>query len=153
MFGNKRFDVDDADNIIIDGIRRDMPLRVDFQKNSWWSPLHGRQYAQVREHAAGDECAQTQAPFARSSIEQQGIQVQMHNRAVYVDPTQETEEEIWKGITSCNDIEQQRDRLRAPNKLVDRLRLLNASHRADNNAHNEMLLIIEKLREADLIIN
>ncbi|KAL6265823.1 hypothetical protein P5V15_002643 [Pogonomyrmex californicus] len=41
-----------------------------------------------------------------------------------------------------------------PNKLVDRLRLLDASHRAGNNAHdNEMLSIIEELREAGIIIN
>ena len=41
-----------------------------------------------------------------------------------------------------------------PNKLVDRLRLLDASHRAGNNAHdNEMLSIIEEFREAGLIIN
>ncbi|KYN18665.1 hypothetical protein ALC57_09024 [Trachymyrmex cornetzi] len=41
-----------------------------------------------------------------------------------------------------------------PNELVYRLRLLDASHRAENNAHdNEMLSIIEELREAGLIIN
>ena len=41
-----------------------------------------------------------------------------------------------------------------PNELMDRLRLLDASHRAGNNAHdNEMLSIIEELREAALIIN
>jgi len=41
-----------------------------------------------------------------------------------------------------------------PNKLVDHLRLLDASHQAGNNAHdNEMLSIIEELREASLIIN
>ncbi|KAL6253553.1 hypothetical protein P5V15_015621 [Pogonomyrmex californicus] len=41
-----------------------------------------------------------------------------------------------------------------PNELVDRLRLLDASHRAGNNAHdNEMLSIIEELREAGIIIN
>ena len=41
-----------------------------------------------------------------------------------------------------------------PNELVDRLRLLEASHRAGHNAHdNEMLSIIEELREAGLIIN
>ena len=41
-----------------------------------------------------------------------------------------------------------------PNELVDRLRLLDASRRADNNAHdNEILSIIEELREAGLIIN
>ena len=41
-----------------------------------------------------------------------------------------------------------------PNKLVDRLQLLDASRRAGNNAHdNEILSIIEELREARLIIN
>lgn len=41
-----------------------------------------------------------------------------------------------------------------PNELVDRLRLLEASRQAGNNAHdNEILSIIEELREAGLIIN
>jgi len=37
-----------------------------------------------------------------------------------------------------------------PNELVDRLRLLDASHRAGNN---EMLSIIDEFREGGLIIN
>ena len=41
-----------------------------------------------------------------------------------------------------------------PNELVDRLRLLDASQQAGNNAHdNEFFSIIEELREAGLIIN
>ncbi|XP_070157980.1 uncharacterized protein [Polyergus mexicanus] len=41
-----------------------------------------------------------------------------------------------------------------PNELVDRLRLLEASRQAGNNAHdNEILSIIEELYEAGLIIN
>jgi len=41
-----------------------------------------------------------------------------------------------------------------PNELVNLLRLLDASQRAGNNAHdNEMLSIIEELREAGFIIN
>ena len=40
-----------------------------------------------------------------------------------------------------------------PNELVDRLRLLEASRRAGNDAHgNEIQSIIEELREAGLII-
>jgi len=40
------------------------------------------------------------------------------------------------------------------NELVDRLRLLEASRQASHNAHdNEMLSIIEELREAGIIIN
>jgi hypothetical protein len=41
-----------------------------------------------------------------------------------------------------------------PNELVDRLRLLDASRQAGNNAHDsEILSIIEELREEGLIIN
>ncbi|KYN00583.1 hypothetical protein ALC62_08642 [Cyphomyrmex costatus] len=41
-----------------------------------------------------------------------------------------------------------------PNELVDRLRLLEASRQAGHNAHdNEILSIIEELRETGLIIN
>ena len=41
-----------------------------------------------------------------------------------------------------------------PNELVDRLRLLNASRHAGHNAHdNEILSIIEELREVGIIIN
>lgn len=41
-----------------------------------------------------------------------------------------------------------------PNELVDRLRLLEASHHAGNNAHNnEFQSIIEELQEAGIIIN
>jgi hypothetical protein len=41
-----------------------------------------------------------------------------------------------------------------PNELVDRLRLLDASRRAGNDAHgNEILSIIEELREAGFVIN
>ena len=41
-----------------------------------------------------------------------------------------------------------------PNELVDRLRLLNASRQAGHTVHdNEILSIIEELREAGIIIN
>jgi len=41
-----------------------------------------------------------------------------------------------------------------PNELVDHMRLLEASRQADYNAHdNEMLSIIEELRETGIIIN
>ena len=39
-----------------------------------------------------------------------------------------------------------------PNKLVDRLQLLAASYQAGNKSHmNEIMSILEELREADLI--
>ena len=41
-----------------------------------------------------------------------------------------------------------------PNELVNRLRLLDASHQAGNDSHdNEILSIIEELREAGIVIN
>jgi len=41
-----------------------------------------------------------------------------------------------------------------PNELVDRLQLLEVSRQAGHNAHdNEMPSIVEKLREAGIIIN
>jgi len=105
MFGNKRFDVD---NIIIDGVRYvGTPglYELIFKRIPDDSPLYGRRYEQVQKHAAGDERVQTQALIVGSIIEQQEIQLRIRNRAVNVDHIQETEEEIWKGITSCNDIE------------------------------------------------
>jgi len=103
MFGNKRFDVDDADNIIIDGVQYvGTPGLFELIFKRIPELLYMEDNEQVQEHAAGDERAQTQASIAGPIIEQQGIQVQIRNRAVNVDHTQE---EIWKGITSCNDIE------------------------------------------------
>ena len=61
MSSNKSFDVDETDNIIIDDVYADTrDLYIYFQENSRHSPLHRRRY----EHTAGDECTQTQAPFA-----------------------------------------------------------------------------------------
>jgi len=41
-----------------------------------------------------------------------------------------------------------------PNELMNHLRLLDASHWADNNAYDyEILSIIEELREASLVTN
>ena len=40
-----------------------------------------------------------------------------------------------------------------PNELVDRLRLLMASQRVGNSGHtNEIVSIVEDLREADIIV-
>jgi len=55
-------------------------------------------------------------------IEQQRIQVQIRNRTVDVDYTQEIEKEIWKGISSGNNIENAIDY--NPNELVDKNNLI-----------------------------
>ena len=130
MFGNKRFDMNNGNNYRWRTIRRHTrSLWVDFQENSRRCFLHGKRYAQIQEHAIGDERAQTQVPFAESIIEQQRIQVQTRNCAD-VGHTQETEEEIWKEIISRNDIEWQRDQLRALewSQRANHLLLLNHQH-------------------------
>ena len=85
MFGNKHFDEDDVDNIIIGGtIRRYMLIFT-----SWFSrefPTISSIRRRVQEYAAGNEHVQIQS-FARSIIKQQGIEVETHNRAVDVDYT------------------------------------------------------------------
>jgi len=52
-------------------------------------------------------------------------------------------------------MQRQRDRLRTLERfqLADRLWLLDVSHRARNNVHDNKLSIIEELREAGLIIH
>jgi len=90
----------------------------------------------------------------RTIVSQQGIQVQTCNRTVDIN---RTKEESGKGLPraitltdNAIDYVQWDD----PNELVDRLRLRETSRQADHNAHdNEMLSIIEELREAGIIIN
>jgi len=95
LFVNKPFNVDEADNIIIDGVVRYAGTcglhELIFKRKFLTISITRRRYVQIQEHAAG-ECVQTQAPapFAGSSIEK--IQVQTHNYAVDVDHTQETED-------------------------------------------------------------
>ena len=70
MFGNKRFDVDDADNIIIDGIRD-----------------AGTCLYELIFKRIPDDLYSRLSLFAGSIIEQQRMQVQIHNRVVDVDYT------------------------------------------------------------------
>ena len=72
MFGNKRFDVDDTDNIIIDGVRYvDTPglYELIFKRIPDDSSLYRRRYKQIQKHASGDERVQIQASIAGSIIE------------------------------------------------------------------------------------
>jgi len=161
MFGNKRFDVDNADNIIIDDIRRyTWSLRVNFQENSRRSPLHGRRYEQVQEHATSDERAQTQASIVGAIIEQykyRGYKYKYVIAPLMSITSKKQKNKSGKGLPHTmilNDNVIYYVHWDDPNELMNRLRLLDASHRAGNKAHdNEMLSIIEELREAGLIIN
>ncbi|XP_077256460.1 uncharacterized protein LOC143894198 [Temnothorax americanus] len=154
MLGNKRFDVDNADNIIIDDIRfagtrglyklifKKIPndeiyTEDDMQK---YKSILLMTNAHKRNHDAharlngnrGYKYRNIIAPLISGKKAGKGIPRVMtlnDNKIDYVH---------WDD----------------PNELVDRLRLLEASRLAGHNGHNnEILSIIEKLREAGLIIN
>jgi len=88
MFGNKRFDVDKADNIIIDGVRYvgTPGLYELIFKGVSNNVICTEDDKQKYKHVT-DECAQIQSRSTRSCMRQQGIQVQSCNRAVDVDRT------------------------------------------------------------------
>ncbi|XP_077258541.1 uncharacterized protein LOC143895361 [Temnothorax americanus] len=154
MLGNKRFDVDNADNIIIDDIRYagtrglyelifkkihndKIYTEDDMQK---YKSILLMTNAHKRNHDAharlngnrGYKYRNIIAPLISGKKAGRGIPRVMtlnNNKIDYVH---------WDD----------------PNELVDRLRLLEASRLAGHNGHdNEILSIIEKLREAGLIIN
>jgi len=157
MFGNKHFDVDDADNIIIiDGVqyvgtpglydlifkRISELLYMEDDINKYKSMLLATN-AHKHKHQSQGRLLSNRGykykyviaplmsiiPKKKSGMGLPHAMILNDNAIDYVH---------WDD----------------PNELVDRLRLLDASHRAGNNAHdNEILSIIEELREAGLIIN
>ena len=160
MFGNKRFDVDNADNIIIDGVRyagtpglyelifkrlpddviyteddmqkyKSMLLRTSAHKRN--HDMHGRLLSN-RGYKYKEIIAKLIPIVPKTKKSGMGL---FTPRAMTL-----TDNKI--DYVHWDD----------PNELVDRLRLLEASRQAGHNAHdNEMLSIIEELREAGLIIN
>jgi len=160
MFGNKRFDVDNADNIIIDGVRYvgtpglyelifkripDDVIYTDDDKQNYKSMLlttsaHKRSY-DPKERILGNrgyKYKEIIAPLL--SIEPK---TKKSGKGLFA-PRAMTLTDNKIDYVHWDD----------PNELVDRLRLLDASHQAGNNGHdNEILSIIEELREAGIIIN
>ncbi|KYN27934.1 hypothetical protein ALC57_02654 [Trachymyrmex cornetzi] len=160
MFGNKRFYVDDADNIIIDGIRYagtpglyelifkripDDLLYTEDDMNKYKSMLLASNAHKHKHDSQG------------RLLSNRGYKYK-HIIAPLISMTpKKPNKKSGKGLPramTLNDNAIDYVHWDDPNELVDRLRLLDASHRAGNNAHdNEMLSIIEELREAGLIIN
>ncbi|KYN20068.1 hypothetical protein ALC57_07574 [Trachymyrmex cornetzi] len=128
MFGNKRFDVDDTDNIIIDGVRYAGTTAHKHKHHSQGRLLSNRGYKY--KYIITPLILVTPKKHSKKSGKGLPHTMTLNDNAIdYVH---------WDD----------------PNELVDRLRLLDASHRAGNNAHdNEMLSIIEEFSEAGLIIN
>ena len=160
MFGNKRFDVDDADNIIIDGVRYagspglyelifkripDDLLYTEDDMNKYKSMLLATNAHKHKHHSQG------------RLLSNRGYKYKYVIAPLMSITPKKQKKKSGKGLPhamTLNDNAIDYVHWDDPNELVDRLRLLDASHRAGNNAHdNEMLSIIEELREAGLIIN
>jgi len=155
MLGSKKFDVDSSDHIIIDGVRYagtpglyelifkrvpDYDVYTEDDKRKYKSILlttnaHRRDYT---EHS-----------HLRSN--------RGYKYRYIIAPLLKGESTIGKGLPhamTLNDNAIDYVHWDDPNELVDRMRLLEASRQAGHNAHdNEMLSIIEELREAGIIIN
>ncbi|KYN50252.1 hypothetical protein ALC62_06657, partial [Cyphomyrmex costatus] len=155
MLGSKRFDVDNEDNIIIDGVRYagtpglyelifkripDDPLRTEQDMREYKSLLQATNAHRHKHHPLGRVLANRGYKYKN-----------------VIKPLVTPKKKSGKGVPramTLNDGAIEYVHWDNPNELVDRLRLLDASHRAGNAAHgNEMLSIIEELREAGVIIN
>ena len=149
MLGDKAFDIDKDDNIIIDGVKYrgtpglyelifkripDDAVYTDADKQKYKSILLATN-AHRRGHGAKNPI-----------LSNKGYKYKAASRA-------------GKGLTApramvVNDNKIDYVHWDDPNELVDRLRLLEASRQAGNNSHDpEILSIIEELREVGLIIN
>ncbi|KYN16163.1 hypothetical protein ALC57_11595 [Trachymyrmex cornetzi] len=160
MFGNKRFDVDDADSIIIDNVRYagtpglyelifkripDDALYTEDDMNKYKSMLLATNAHKHKHHSQG-------RLFSNRGYKYKHIIAPLMSMTPKK-PNKKSGKGLPRAMT-LNDNAIDYVHWDDPNELVDRLRLLDTLHRAGNNAHdNEMLSIIEELREAGLIIN
>jgi hypothetical protein len=157
MFGSKHFDVDKDDTIIIDGVRyagtpglyelifkripdEDVYTETDMQK---YKSMLLATNAHTRNYGEGERVMGNRGHKYKHIIAPL-FKVESKKKSGRGLPRAMTLNDNAIDYVHWND----------PNELVDRLRLLDASHQAGHNAHdNEMLSIIEELREAGLIIN
>ncbi|KYN01983.1 hypothetical protein ALC62_07200 [Cyphomyrmex costatus] len=142
MLGSKRFDVDDVDNIIIDGVRYagtpglyelifkripDDTLQTEQDMREYKSMLQATNAHKHKHHSQG-------RVLANRGYKYKNIIKPL------VTPKKKSGKGLPRAMTLNNDAIEY-VHWDDPNELVDRLRLLDASHRAGNTAHgNEMLL-------------
>lgn len=156
MIGNKRFDVDKADNIIIDNVQyvgtRGLYELIFMKKPS---PIctHDDMQKYKSILLATDAYRLNYNPNSRIN----GNRAEKYKHIIAPLVLKEPRKKSGKGLPRAMTLnENVIDYVHwdDPNELVDRLRLLDASRQAGNNAHdNEILSIIDELREVGLIIN
>jgi len=153
LLGDKNFDVDKNDNIIIDGIRytgtaglyelifKRLPDDEIYTENDL------QKYKNI--------LITTNAHRRNSNVTQPVLGNKGHKYRYIIAPLF-AGNKIGKGIPRAMTVSNNKIdyvHWNDPNELVDRLRLLEASRQAGNNAHgNEILSIIEELYEAGIII-
>ena len=158
MLGSKRFDVDNSDNIIVDGMR--------YIGTPGLYELIFKKIPDDDEYTEDDmqkykNILLTTNAYRRNHSEHGQLRGNRGHKYKYViAPLLQIEsgkKKSGRGLPhamTLNDNAIDYVHWDDPNELVDRLRLLEASRQAGHNAHdNEMLSIIEELREAGLIIN
>ncbi|XP_071629451.1 uncharacterized protein [Temnothorax longispinosus] len=154
MLGNKRFDVNHADKIIIDGIR--------YNGTRGLYELIFKKYPNVDIYTEDDMQAyknillMTNAHKLNYDAHSQ-IKGNRGYKYIHIIAPLISGKKAGKGIPramTLNDNKIDYVHWDDPNELVDRLQLLEASRLAGHTGHdNEILSIIEELREAGLIIN
>ncbi|EZA58478.1 hypothetical protein X777_01099 [Ooceraea biroi] len=156
-FGSKRFEVDNNDNILLDDVRyRGTPglYELIFMKRS-----DDVMYTEDDLQKYKSMLLMTNAHRCDYSVQYQIKSNRGHKYKCVIAPLLPTEPKTKSGrglprAMALNDNAIDYVHWDDPNKLGDRLRLLEASRQAGHNAHNnEMLSIIEELREAGIIIN
>lgn len=156
MLGDKSFDVDKEDNIIIDGIKytgTEGIYDLIFKK----FPNH-KKYTQDDLYKYQSILKTTNA-HKRDNKVNNPIKTNKGYKYKYIIAPLFPDRKVGRGIDAPRTMTLSDNLIdyvhwNDPNELVDRLRLLDASRRAGNNAHdNEILSIIEELREAGIIIN
>jgi len=155
MLGEKHFDVDKNDNIIIDGVKyRGTPglYELIFKKipdDEIYTEDDLLKYKSIlmatNAHRRGNKAY-------NPLLGTRGYKYKHVIAPLF--PVKKTGKGILPRAMTLNNNRIDYVHWDDPNELVDRLRLLDASRRAGNNAHdNEILSIIEELRETGLIIN
>jgi len=150
----KKFDVDSSDHIIIDG--------VQYAGTPSYYELIFKKVPDYDVHMEDDKRKYKSILLAtnahrRNYTEHSHLRSNREYKYRYVIAPLLKDEWIGKGlprVTTLNDNAIDCMHWDDPNKLMDRMRLLEASRQADHNAqNNEMLSIIEELREVGILIN
>jgi hypothetical protein len=160
MLGNKRFDVDNADNIYIDGVRyAGTPgiYELIFKRlpdDEIYTEDDMQKYKSILLTTNAHKFKHDPRERVLSNRGHKYMQI-----IARLFPPESRKKKSGKGLCMPRAMTLTDNKIDYvhwddPNELVDRLRLLDASHQAGHNGHdNEILSIIEELREAGLIIN